>query len=437
MGLPHVSCFPPGRLLPNRPTPGSATLRHPVDRRLAVCFLAALLLFLLPAAASATTTASPAAAAGAAKAKPPKPSPDTLTLVNGDRISGTLLHSVGDTISFHSDILGDLQIKWKDIRELRTNTRMVILGRNTPAHGKLALNLPRGTISVANQLITVHQENGATIAPIPVKNVDYIVDESTLRKQIAGHPGLWAGWNGSLTAGATVIQASQDQYTFNGAVSLARVAPTVTWLNTDNRTLVDFSGSFGKIIQPAYTSDGVYTPASASKESIYHADAERDEYFSPRFYVLAQTVFDHNYSQALDLQQIYGAGIGWTAVKRATEELDLKTTLQYEGQSFLDASAGVDQNLIGSTLDANWAAKLPFHIVFKQQVTWIPAYNNPYAYSAGETNSLTMPFFKRLAFSVGSIDSYLNDPPPEAVPPTKRNSFQFTTGFTYAIKSKY
>lgn len=404
-----------------------------VSPRLAVFLVS----FLLALPLAAATTQPPAAPSGAAKTRADKPAPDTLILTNGDRISGTLLHSAGDTVSFHSDILGDLQLKWKDIKELRTNTHMVILGRNTPARGKMALNLPRGTLSVANQLITVHPENGVVIPPIPVRNVDYIVDESTLRKQIAGHPGLWAGWNGSLTAGATVIQASQDQYTFNGAASLARVAPTVTWLNTENRTLIDFSGSFGKIIQPAYTSDGVYTPVSASKESIYHADAERDEYFSPRFYVLAQTVFDHNYAQALDLQQIYGAGIGWTAIKRPSEELDLKTTLQYEAQSFLDASAGVDQNLIGSTLDANWAAKLPAKIIFKQQLTWIPAYNNPYAYSAGETDSLTMPFFKRLAFSVGSIDSYLNDPPPEAVPPTKRNSFQFTTGVTYAVKSKY
>lgn len=396
----------------------------------------ALLVLALPAANSfaATSTAPPPSRT---KTKAVKPSPDTLLLTNGDRITGTLLHSAGESVSFHSDILGELQLKWKDIKELKTNTRMVILGRNAPARGRMALNLPEGTLSVANQMITVHPADGATLAPIPVKDVEYIVDETTLRKEIAGHPGPWAGWNGALTAGATLIQASQEQYTFNGAVNLARVAPTVTWLNTDNRTLIDFSGSFGKIIQPAYTTDGVYVPPSSSKESIYHASAERDQYFSPRFYALGQTVFDHNYAQALDLQQIYGAGVGWTAIKRPTQELDLKTTLQYESQSFLDASAGVDQNLIGSTLNAAWAAKLPYKILFKQQVSWIPAYNNPYAYSAGETDSLTMPFFKKLAFSVGSIDSYLNDPPPMAVPPTKRNSFQFTTGFTYAIKSKY
>lgn len=383
----------------------------------------------------ARATVDPSAAASSKKAT--EPAPDTLVFTNGDRLSGTFERAVGDEIVFHSEIVGDVTVKWDKVKELHTGTRLVVLEKSAfLRHGHLPPGIPEGTLSVSNQLITVQPENGATIAPIPVRNAEYIVDETILKKQIAGHPGALAGWNGSATAGATIVQATEEQYTFSGGLSLARVAPTVTWLNTNNRTLLDFTGSFGKIIQPAYMSDGVFTPASSSKTSIYHADAERDGYFSPRFYVLAQTVFDHNFAQALELQQIYGAGIGWTAIKRPSQELDLKTTLQYEGQNFLDATPGENQNLIGSTLDATWAAKLPHKIFFKQQVSWIPAYNNPYAYSAGETNSLTMPFFKNLAFSVGSIDSYLNDPP-EAVPPTKQNSLQFTTGFTYAIKSKY
>jgi hypothetical protein len=303
-------------------------------------------------------------------------------------------------------------------------------------HGHLPAGIPEGTLSIADQLVTVHPESGAVLSPIPLKNAVYIIDETTLRRQITGHPGLLAGWNGNITAGATVVQATQRQYTFTGAVSFVRTAPTVSWLDTHNRTSVDFSGSFGKIIQPAYASGGVMTPASTSKSSIYHADAERDNYFSPRVYVLGQVAFDHNFAQALDLQQIYGAGLGWTAIKRPTQELDLKSTLQYEGQTFIEAPAGENQNLIGSTFDGTWAAKLPHKIEFRQEVSWIPAYNNPYAYSAGETDSLTMPFFKSLSFSVGSSDSYLNDPP-AASPPTKRNSFQFTTGLTYTVKSKY
>lgn len=99
------------------------------------------------------------------------------------------------------------------------------------------------------------------------------------------------------------------------------------------------------------------------------------------------------------------------------QELDLKSTLQYEGQTFIDTPANDNQNLVGSTLDATWAAKLPLKVQFKQEVSWIPAYNNPYAYSAGETDSLTMPFFKSLSFTIGSNDSYLNDPPPLLLPP--------------------
>ncbi|MGA8111426.1 MAG: DUF481 domain-containing protein, partial [Acidobacteriaceae bacterium] len=387
---------------------------------------------------AAVSSAAAAGAAGAAGGKKPaEPAPDSLTFTNGDHLSGKLVRAVGDEVVFHSEILGDVTIKWEQIRELHTETRLAVLERSVLLHHRhLPAGIPEGWLTVADQLITVHPASGATIAPIPLKSAEYVVDETTLKKQIAGHPGMFAGWNGAVTGGATVVQATQDQYTFAGSVSLTRITPTVTWLNTDTRTQIDFSGSYGKIIQPAYASDGVMTPASSSKSSIYHAEAERDGYFSPRVYLLAQTSFDHNFAQDLDLQQIYGAGIGWTAIKNPTQELDVKSTLQYEGQTFIAATAGQDQNLIGSTLNSTWAAKLPHKVLFKQDVSWIPAYNNPYAYSAAETDSLTMPFFKRLAFSLGSNDSYLNDPPP-AAPPTKRNSFELTTGLTYAIKSKY
>jgi Protein of unknown function, DUF481 len=378
---------------------------------------------------------APSAAAAGRKAEPP--ATDTLIFANGDRLSGKLLRAVGDTVYFHNEFVGDVAVKWDKVKELRTGTELVVLEKRVfPEHGKMPANLLQGTVTVSDSTITVHSSASEAVASIPVKQAAYVVDETTLKKQIAGHPGALAGWNGTLTGGATVVQASQDQYTFTGAASVVRAVPTVAWLDTRNRTSADVSGSFGKIIQPAYDSDGVVTPESASKSSIYHADAERDEYFSPRFYTLAQTSFDHNYGQALDLQQIYGAGIGWTAVKNPKQELDVKSTLQYESQTFLQATPGQDQNLIGSTLDGTWATKLPHKVVFKQQMSYIPAYNNPYAYSAGETDALTMPFFKNFGFSLGSTDSYLNDPP-AADPPTKRNSFELTTGLTYTIKTRY
>jgi hypothetical protein len=393
-----------------------------------------LVIFSLAAAGNSFAAGSDADPAKDAKKAPP---PDVIIFSNGDQLSGTFVREVAGTVTFHSEIVGDINVPWDKIKELRTQTKLAILEKSvTPERHKLPPNVPQGTITVADSMVTVHPDNGVMIEPMSVKNAQYIVDEATLTKELIGRPGILEGWNGAATAGATIVQATQKQYTFNGALTLARVVPTVTWLNPSNRTTIDFTGSYGKITQPAYTSEGVFYPATDTKSAIYHADAERDEYFSPRLYALAQTAFDHNYSQGLDLQQIYGGGIGWTIVKQPKQQLDVKATVQYEKQTFINATSGVNQDLIGSTFAGVYLLHLPRSILFNQQVAYIPAYNNATAYSATESDTVAFPMYKNLSFSVGTIDSYLNNPPP-AVPPTQRNSFQFTFGATYAFKSKY
>jgi hypothetical protein len=150
---------------------------------------------------------------------------------------------------------------------------------------------------------------------------------------------------------------------------------------------------------------------------------------------LGQTAFDHNFSQDLNLQQIYGGGLGWTAMKKPKQQRDLKGTMQYEKQQFIAGTSAENQDLIGSTFAGNYVLKLKL-MTLTQDVSFIPAYNNVRAYSAEETNTFAFPTYKNFGLSVGTMDSYLNDPPPTA-PPTKRNSFQFTMGLTYAFKSKY
>lgn len=363
--------------------------------------------------------------------------PDTIVFTNGDRLTGAFIREVGGTVTFHSDIVGDVTVPWSKIKELHSNTSMAVLKRSIAVHrGEIRTQVPIGPLTVSDNKITVQTENNQTIEPIPVKSAEYIIDETTLQKEVLKRPGFFAGWNGAATAGATIVHATQKQYTFTGAIALTRIVPTVSWLDTRNRTTIDFNGSYGKITQPAYVSEGVFYPSSNSKSSIFHASAERDQYFSPRMYVLGETAFDHNYSQGLDLQQVYGGGIGDTVVKRPRQDLDFKATIQYEKQDFLNATDGTNQNLIGSTFAGVYLLHLPRGLVFNQQISYLPAYNNDRAYSASESDTLAIPFYKSLSFSVGTIDSYLNDPPP-AVPPTLKNSFQFSFGATYAFKSRY
>lgn len=372
----------------------------------------------------------------------PNAAPDVLVLSNGDTLHGKLVSETAGKITFHSESLGDISISWDKIKELHAAERFGVLSSEVKrGHRKGPGKIPVGTLDVADGAVTVHEENTPPVAPIPVKDAQYIMDESSLNKEVYHQPSFFAGWSGPVTGGATLVTATQNQYAVSGAIGLVRAVPTVSWLDPRDRTSIDFNGSFGKITQPGYvvpasgTTPASYVAATSTKTALYHADAERDEYFSPRFFALAETAFDHNFSQDLALQQIYGAGIGWTAIKTPKQQLDAKATMQYEKQQFISGAAGTNQNLIGSTFSVAYALKLKL-VTLAQGVSYIPAYNNSAAYSADETDSFAFPAYKGLSFSVGTLDSYLNDPP-VSLPPTKKNSFQFTMGLTYAIKSKY
>jgi len=388
------------------------------------------LMLVVALGATVSCTAQTKATAGPA----PSPDPDVLVLSNGDTLHGKFVSATAGTVTFHSDPLGDISLGWDKIKELHTSQKFAVLDNTVQMRGKKAARkLPVGAIEVANQAVTVHPENGAAAAPIPLKNAPFIMDEAELDKQLNHQPGFFSGWNGAANAGATLVTATQNQSTVSGGVGLVRIVPTVSWLKPRDRTSVDFSGSFGKITQPAYKSGSVTVPAVVTKSAIYHADAERDEFISPRFFALAQAAFDHNFGQDLELQQVYGGGFGWTTLKTPKQEANLKGTVQYEKQQFITGGGG--QNLIGSTFAASYVLHLKL-FTYTQGLAFIPAYNNMRAYSATEANTFSFPAYKRLSFSLGTMDSYLNDPP-VSLPPTKRNSFQFTMGLTYAIKSRY
>ncbi len=411
-------------------------------RLLSTIFAATTVLF-----SSSVCMALPANHAAARKPYNPqktaKSGPDVLVFTNGDRLQGKFLHAVAGKIEFHSDMLGNITVPWSKVKELHTASKLaVLLGSVAVRHGKLPKQVPIGTLSLSHSMITVHQALPAAVVQIPVKRAQYVLDELTLEKELRNHPNILQAWNGTITGGATVVEATQQEYTFTGGISMQRTVPTVSWLNTRVRTTFDLTGSYGKIKQPGYVATSgtppvtTFVPTTETKSAIYHADAEQDDYFSSRFYALVQTALDHNFAQNLGLQQSYGAGVGWTAIKRASQEFDLKVALQYQGQNFINATPGQNRSLAGSNLAMVYQLKLPHNMNFSQNLSYNPAFNTPKAYSGSETNQVTIPFFKNLSFSMGTIDGYLNAPP-ASLPPTKRNSFQLTTGLSYTIKSKY
>jgi hypothetical protein len=366
--------------------------------------------------------AGPALLAGAQASKP---GPDTIVLINGDRLAGAFVRSTGATVTFKSDVLGDLTIDWSKVKELQSTTKVAVIRKGVKFRRKQTpVDIPIGTLGMEDQKLQITAAPGASAQLIAVADTSVVLNDDSFQKATTRSPGFFSDWTGAVTVGATLVQATQKNQTVAGAINLVRAEPTEDWLNPSYRTFFTYSESYGKLTQPG-------TPAI--KTSIFHAAAEQDKYFSTSVFAFGQGDFDHNFSQGLDLQQTYNAGIGWSALKTAVQTLDLKGSASYirqQVQAGLDGVTPVSQSLVGSVFAERYHRQLPRGALLDQTLSVTPAWNNTKAYSGAFSTLLTVPVYKHLSGSTGVIDSFLNDPPPGF----RKNSFQFTLGLTYTLQ---
>jgi hypothetical protein len=351
----------------------------------------------------------------------PKPGPDTLVLNDGESLIGHFVSAHGATVTFKSDILGQLTVDWSKIKELHSTQRFAIvkkdvkLGRHSDVSG-----VPKGVVSMTGQTLSVEPGSGAAPQQIPVAQAAHVVDEPAFENLVLHDPGFFEAWKGAITGGASLVEATQQSRTFTGSVAFIRAIPTENWLDPRNRTTIDFSASDGEVIQPN---------SPTIKTEIFHFDAERDEYFRAKsVYGFVETALDHNFSQGLKLQSNLGGGIGYTVIKKANETLDFKGSLTYLTQEFETSASS--HNLVGSTFNETFMRKTAKGILFQQQISVTPTWSMMHDYFATGGGSVTVPVYKRLGFSMSLSDTFLNNPPDGF----KKNSFQLTTGLTYTLK---
>ncbi|MDE1155381.1 MAG: DUF481 domain-containing protein [Acidobacteriaceae bacterium] len=358
-----------------------------------------------------------------------KPAPDVLVFSNGDQLTGKLEKITGGSVQFQTDMAGEVSIGFDKIKSVHSSSTFVLFR-------KQSRGLPEskhGEVVVEDGKLTITPKAG-TAETITTADVLYLVDEGTYEHDMARKAGFSTGWNGTVTGGATLVQATNSSTTLTAGIALVRALPTVAFLPPRNRTTLNLTETYGKQTSPVIPPTDPASPDVITKTSIFHFDGERDEYITERFYALVDSSLDHNYSQGLSLQQIYGGGVGWTPIKSAVQELDLKAEAHYEVQWFMSSGDGAvstpDTHLFGSTFAETYSRNLPHKIVFTESGNIIPGWTDMNAYSANVSAGLALPVYKRLSASVSATDNFLNNPAVYY----KKNSFQFVTGVTYTLK---
>lgn len=354
--------------------------------------------------------------------------PDVLVYTNGDKLTGKLDHESGGTVFFKSDNAGMVQVTWDKLKSMSTTAPFAVIENGVNLHRHDVDDVPVGPVAIENDTLTVTTPAGTR--QVPVKNIAYLVDEANFEKNVRRGQGLFHGITGAAAAGVSTVSSTQDSQSINTSLTLVRVVPAVTWMTPSDRTLLNFNSNYGKVTQPN-------TPTV--KTDILHGDIEQDQYLTSRFYLLERAAFDHNFSQGLDLQQLYGFGVGYTFIKDAKQQLDLNGIIDYTRQSFAASGSPFDvppdytpaysTNLIGSSFGDSYIRKFTPKIVLTEVAAINPAWNHLSDYSANASVGLAIIAYKNFGFSIGVIDNYLNNPPTGF----KGNSVQFNTGLTYAI----
>ena len=136
---------------------------------------------------------------------------------NGDQLTGKLLREVDGSVTFHSDIAGDVTVTWDKIKSIHSSQQFAVIQQGQHVTRKTAdAAIAHGAVQVQDNEVKVASTSGGTPKDIPVKNAQYMIDQDTYNKEVRSNPGFCYGWNGALTAGASLVEATQNSRNFTG-----------------------------------------------------------------------------------------------------------------------------------------------------------------------------------------------------------------------------
>jgi hypothetical protein len=245
-----------------------------------------------------------------------KPEPDVLLLTDGEKLIGQLENATGKSVIFKSNPVGELTVEWSKIQELHSSEKFAAIPKDEKLRsGESTANVARGTVAVTNQQLQVESGDNAP-RTMPTSNLGTLVEEDSFDKAFR-RTSFLQGWKGGATVGLSLTEATQKNQSFTAALNLTRSVPAESWLDLRSRTVFDYDQAYDKLTQPG---------SPDVKTSLYHVDAEQDWYLSPRLFAFGQAIFDHSFSQGLDLQQTYGGGLGFVVFKTPAQEYDVKAS---------------------------------------------------------------------------------------------------------------
>ena len=344
---------------------------------------------------------------------------DQITLKNGDRLTGTIVKSDGKTLVLHTDYAGDLTVDFKAVTQVISDKDLHV----TTSDKKTVV----GPVTTTDGKLEVATKSGGTVE-VPESNVEVIrndAEETAYEKSL--HPGLLRGWNGGANVGFSLARGNSQ--TTNLAIGINAVHATLNDKITIYLTSLD-------------TNNQLATPSTVA--DLVTGGIRYDRNFQPKVFGFVGADFMSNALQDLDLRSVYGAGLGYHAIKSDSTTLDFLAGVNYTHEVYSDGpintpvtvpptflSYGVTNRFAALTLGEELMHKAGKSTVITEKFYLYPDLSSGYAGQyRGEFDFGTVTkISKWLGWQNQGSDIYVSNPPAG----TKDNDVIFTTGLNFSF----
>jgi hypothetical protein len=334
---------------------------------------------------------------------------DTVTLANGDRLTGKIVKSDGKELTLETDYTGSatmrsITVEWAAVRQITSTAPIYVVTSQGTTVG--------GTATTEGTDLVITPATGAA-QRIPLANVTTLRSESEQTAYEGTlHPGLLNGWetNGALGFGL----ARGNSRTTNLTVGLNATRATlhdktVAYLNS----IYASSGTLVAGVTAGVTANDIRGGA------LYQHDLRG------RAFAYGSGDFEYNELQFLDLRSIWGAGAGYHAIKRMETTLDVFGGGNYTRESY---STGIRRNIAALTFGDIFQHKFGENSTLNQTFYFYPDLSNPGEYRLAFDMGFVTKIKKWLGWQSTISDRYISDP----IPATVSNDLIFSTGFNFA-----
>ncbi len=326
---------------------------------------------------------------------------DSVTMKNGDRLTGSVIRVEGDSLTLKSELAGEVKIPFASITSIDSGAPLsLMLKDGQTLVGSLQAEADRYTVTTATAGRVETTKEQITTIRSAEEQTRYLARLDRLT-----NPRLLDLWTGFFDAGYAATRGNAETNTINVGAYLARAT------SRDKITLY-------------FTS--INTNARLQGQTQQTANAIRgggryDLNLSKKSFVFALSDLEFDQFQRLDLRFVLGGGGGYHVIQNKQTLFDLFAGANLNKEFF---STGLRRTSTELILGNELNHKIGGNIVFTERLVFYPNMSNSGNYRLNFDTGLSTNINKWLAWNVGFSNRYLSNP----VPGAKTNDLLFTTG---------